>query len=54
MFYETAADGIEIHVRRIVWSCALRVFSDGVFVRAQCRGLAVSSSFMLRVVMEEL
>ena len=53
-FTKPAAHRVEISVRRIVWNRALLVFSDGVFVRAQCRGAAVSSGFVLRVVTEEL
>ena len=53
-FYETAAHRVEVSVRRIVWNRALLVFSDGVFVRAQCRRLAVSNRFVLRVITEEL
>ena len=53
-FDEKIAQGVEVSVRRIVWKRALFVFSDRVFVRAQCRGLTVANRFLMGEVSEEL
>ena len=53
-FYVTAAERVEVSVRRVVWRRTFVFLSDGVFVRAQCCGLAVGNRVLMAEVSKEL
>ena len=53
-FYVTAAERVEVSVRRVVWRRTFVFLSDGVFVAPQCCGLAVGNRVLMAEVSKEL